>query len=92
MNEAIRQAIERYSKVANLGEEWNFVKEALIQEQADIIQHWLGGDTSDRIRPYLLESDSKSKIWAINWLLEYIANITKKGEQAIQNIRKGDTI
>ncbi len=79
--EYLLSIIEKYNKLENLGDQWNFVKDALENEQAEMLLSWLHRTANT--------DDVASKIWAIKWLLNFIEKIQTQYPSAIEKIKEG---
>ncbi len=72
--------LNRFNKFENISEQWDFVKEAIEEEQANIIMAWLGG---------LLDSDTaKARLNAFKWLMDFIVKVQVRGKTALVKLKE----
>ncbi len=62
--EYLRNIVERFNKLENLGSQWDFVKSEIEKEQVYLITNWMDGNLSSDI--------AQARLHAFRWLLEFI--------------------
>lgn len=78
--EHLTSVVRKFNNLENLGEQWEFVKDAIEEEQINTINAWLSS---------LLDSDiAKARIAAFRFLLNYIDSVSKQYPTAKDRLSK----
>jgi len=78
--EYLLEVLKKFNRLDSLGDQWEFVKEAAIEEQEKLLLQFLKRQLAGDI--------ALSRIEAIQWLLDFIVKIQKQGELAKEKLTK----